>query len=110
MTKTREGRHRLQLQHDQAQGKWSPRPDHDSGVNNNPYIITQHLSGAGTSSAFKEDVPLDILNAIGGAVRELMEEQHKEMLRNPHQRRVPTTTRVHARHHRSARLLATDWR
>ena len=54
----------------------------DSGVNN-PHIIT-HLFVGGNILASKKTSYADILNAEGLAevVRELMEEQHKEMLRN----------------------------
>lgn len=54
----------------------------DSGINN-PHIIT-HLFVGGNILASKKTSYADILNADGLAevVRELMEEQHKEMLRN----------------------------
>ena len=54
----------------------------DSGVNN-PHIIT-HLFVGGNILASKKTSYADILNAenLGEVVRELMEEQHKEMLRN----------------------------
>jgi hypothetical protein len=54
----------------------------DSGVNN-PHIIT-HLFVGGNILASKKTSYADILNAenLPEVVRELMEEQHKEMLRN----------------------------
>src|SRR6478672_9924227 len=54
----------------------------DSGVNN-PHIIT-HLFVGGNILASKKTAYADILNAenLAEVVRELMEEQHKEMLRN----------------------------
>ena len=54
----------------------------DSGVNN-PHIIT-HLFVGGNILASKKTSYSDILNAesLAEVVRELMEEQHKEMLRN----------------------------
>jgi hypothetical protein len=54
----------------------------DSGINN-PHIIT-HLFVGGNILASKKTSYADILNAenLGEVVRELMEEQHKEMLRN----------------------------
>jgi hypothetical protein len=54
----------------------------DSG-RNNPHIIT-HLFVGGNILASKKTSYADILNAenLGEVVRELMEEQHKEMLRN----------------------------
>jgi len=54
----------------------------DSGVNN-PHIIT-HLFVGGNILALKKTSYADILNAenLAEVVRELMEEQHKEMLRN----------------------------
>ncbi|MBI3180878.1 MAG: hypothetical protein HYZ28_01905 [Myxococcales bacterium] len=54
----------------------------DSGVNN-PHIIT-HLFVGGNILATKKTSYSDILNAesLPEVVRELMEEQHKEMLRN----------------------------
>jgi hypothetical protein len=54
----------------------------DSGVNN-PHIIT-HLFVGGNILASKKTSYADILNAesLSSVVRELMEEQHKEMLRN----------------------------
>jgi hypothetical protein len=54
----------------------------DSGVNN-PHIIT-HLFVGGNILASKKTSYADILNAenLAEVVRELMEEQHKEMLRN----------------------------
>jgi hypothetical protein len=54
----------------------------DSGVNN-PHIIT-HLFVGGNILASKKTSYADILTAenLGDVVRELMEEQHKEMLRN----------------------------
>jgi hypothetical protein len=54
----------------------------DSGVNN-PHIIT-HLFVGGNILASKKTSYADILNAenLADIVRELMEEQHKEMLRN----------------------------
>ncbi len=54
----------------------------DSGVNN-PHIIT-HLFVGGNILASKKTSYADILNAdnLADVVRELMEEQHKEMLRN----------------------------
>ena len=53
----------------------------DSGVNN-PHIIT-HLFVGGNILASKKTSYADILNAenLAEVVRELMEEQHKEMLR-----------------------------
>jgi len=54
----------------------------DSGVNN-PHIIT-HLFMGGNVLASKKTSYADIVNAenLPQIVRELMEEQHKEMLRN----------------------------
>ncbi len=54
----------------------------DSGVNN-PHIIT-HLFVGGNILASKKTSYADIVNAenLAEVVRELMEEQHKEMLRN----------------------------
>src|SRR6266496_727518 len=54
----------------------------DSGVNN-PHLIT-HLFVGGNILASKKTSYADILNAenLAEVVRELMEEQHKEMLRN----------------------------
>src|SRR3954449_2365254 len=54
----------------------------DSGINN-PHIIT-HLFVGGNILASKKTSYADILNAenLSEVVRELMEEQHKEMLRN----------------------------
>jgi hypothetical protein len=54
----------------------------DSGVSN-PHIIT-HLFVGGNILASKKTSYADILNAenLAEVVRELMEEQHKEMLRN----------------------------
>lgn len=54
----------------------------DSGINN-PHIIT-HLFVGGNILASKKTSYADILNAenLQEVVRELMEEQHKEMLRN----------------------------
>src|SRR5689334_19610833 len=54
----------------------------DSGINN-PHIIT-HLFVGGNILASKKTSYADILNAenLPEVVRELMEEQHKEMLRN----------------------------
>jgi hypothetical protein len=54
----------------------------DSGVNN-PHLIT-HLFVGGNILASKKTSYADILNAenLPEVVRELMEEQHKEMLRN----------------------------
>src|SRR3954465_8228175 len=54
----------------------------DSGVGN-PHIIT-HLFVGGNILASKKTSYADILNAenLPDVVRELMEEQHKEMLRN----------------------------
>jgi hypothetical protein len=54
----------------------------DSGVNN-PHIIT-HLFVGGNILASKKTSYADIVNAenLAAVVRELMEEQHKEMLRN----------------------------
>src|SRR5512134_741143 len=54
----------------------------DSGVNN-PHIIT-HLFVGGNILASKKTSYADIRNAenLADVVRELMEEQHKEMLRN----------------------------
>jgi hypothetical protein len=54
----------------------------DSGVNN-PHIIT-HLFVGGNIIASKKTSYADIVNAenLAEVVRELMEEQHKEMLRN----------------------------
>jgi hypothetical protein len=54
----------------------------DSGVNN-PHIIT-HLFVGGNILASKKTSYADILNVenLPNVVRELMEEQHKEMLRN----------------------------
>src|SRR3954465_8848019 len=54
----------------------------DSGVNNPP--ITTPLFGGGNILASKKASYADILNAenLAEVVRELMEEQHKEMLRN----------------------------
>ncbi len=54
----------------------------DSGVKN-PHIIT-HLFVGGNILASKKTSYADILNAenLAEVVRELMEEQHKEMLRN----------------------------
>ncbi|MHB8873402.1 MAG: hypothetical protein ACYC8T_06915 [Myxococcaceae bacterium] len=54
----------------------------DSGVNN-PHLIT-HLFVGGNILASKKTSYSDILNAenLAEVVRELMEEQHKEMLRN----------------------------
>src|SRR5689334_21187917 len=54
----------------------------DSGINN-PHIIT-HLFVGGNILASKKTSYADIVNAenLGEVVRELMEEQHKEMLRN----------------------------
>lgn len=54
----------------------------DSGVNN-PHIIT-HLFVGGNIIASKKTSYADIVNAenLPEVVRELMEEQHKEMLRN----------------------------
>jgi len=54
----------------------------DSGVNN-PHIIT-HLFVGGNILASKKTAYADIVNAenLPQVVRELMEEQHKEMLRN----------------------------
>src|SRR2546430_319273 len=54
----------------------------DSG-RNNPHIIT-HLFVGGNILASKKTSYADILNAenLADVVRELMEEQHKEMLRN----------------------------
>jgi hypothetical protein len=54
----------------------------DSG-RNNPHIIT-HLFVGGNILASKKTSYADILNAdnLAEVVRELMEEQHKEMLRN----------------------------
>ncbi|HLL53246.1 MAG TPA: hypothetical protein VK447_06865 [Myxococcaceae bacterium] len=54
----------------------------DSGVNN-PHIIT-HLFVGGNILASKKTSYADILSAenLSEVVRELMEEQHKEMLRN----------------------------
>ena len=54
----------------------------DSGVNN-PHIIT-HLFVGGNILASKKTSYADILNVenLANVVRELMEEQHKEMLRN----------------------------
>jgi hypothetical protein len=65
--------HRNKLYHIQTE---------DSGVNN-PHIIT-HLFVGGNILASKKTSYADILNTenLSGVVRELMEEQHKEMLRN----------------------------
>ncbi len=54
----------------------------DSGVNN-PHIIT-HMFVGGNILASKKTSYADIVNAenLAQVVRELMEEQHKEMLRN----------------------------
>jgi hypothetical protein len=54
----------------------------DSGVNN-PHIIT-HLFVGGNILASKKTSYADIVNAenLAEVVRELMEEQHKDMLRN----------------------------
>src|SRR5512134_584022 len=54
----------------------------DSGINN-PHIIT-HLFVGGNILASKKTSYADILKAdnLAEVVRELMEEQHKEMLRN----------------------------
>jgi hypothetical protein len=54
----------------------------DSGINN-PHIIT-HLFMGGNILASKKTSYADIVNAenLQQVVRELMEEQHKEMLRN----------------------------
>src|SRR3954468_21647479 len=54
----------------------------DSGVGN-PHLIT-HLFVGGNILASKKTSYADILNAenLSEVVRELMEEQHKEMLRN----------------------------
>src|SRR4051794_40506972 len=54
----------------------------DSGVNN-PHIIT-HLFVGGNILASKKTSYADIIKAdnLSEVVRELMEEQHKEMLRN----------------------------
>ncbi len=54
----------------------------DSGVNN-PHIIT-HMFVGGNILASKKTSYADIVNAenLAEVVRELMEEQHKEMLRN----------------------------
>lgn len=54
----------------------------DSGINN-PHLIT-HLFVGGNILASKKTSYADILNAenLSEVVRELMEEQHKEMLRN----------------------------
>lgn len=54
----------------------------DSGINN-PHIIT-HLFVGGNILASKKTSYADILSAesLSDVVRELMEEQHKEMLRN----------------------------
>src|SRR5215210_5218822 len=54
----------------------------DSGVSN-PHLIT-HLFVGGNILASKKTSYADILNAdnLSDVVRELMEEQHKEMLRN----------------------------
>ncbi len=65
--------HRNKLYHIQTE---------DSGVNN-PHIIT-HLFAGGNILASKKTSYADILNTenLSEVVRELMEEQHKEMLRN----------------------------
>src|SRR5205823_6554456 len=54
----------------------------DSGVSN-PHIIT-HLFVGGNILASKQTAYLDILKAenLPDLVKEMMEEQHKEMLRN----------------------------
>ena len=54
----------------------------DSGINN-PHLIT-HLFVGGNILASKKTSYADIINAenLAEVVRELMEEQHKEMLRN----------------------------
>src|SRR5881398_2797386 len=54
----------------------------DSGIHN-PHLIT-HLFVGGNILASKKTSYADILNAenLSEVVRELMEEQHKEMLRN----------------------------
>lgn len=78
----------------------------DSGVNN-PHIIT-HLFVGGNILASKKTSYADILNAenLSEVVRELMEEQHKEMLRNLING-VYDTYEATARHYQPGQL-ATD--
>src|SRR3954462_4413148 len=80
----------------------------DSGVNN-PHIIT-HLFVGGNILASKKTSYSDILNAenLGEVVRELMEEQHKEMLRNLINGVYDNIDTVGATKHYMPGVLATD--
>src|SRR3954466_7214592 len=79
----------------------------DSGVNN-PHIIT-HLFVGGNILASKKTSYADILGAenLQEVVRELMEEQHKEMLRNLINGTYDDIESVHARPYQPGQL-ATD--
>jgi hypothetical protein len=79
----------------------------DSGVNN-PHIIT-HLFVGGNILASKKTSYADILNAenLSEVVRELMEEQHKEMLRNLING-VYDGFEVGTRHYQPGQLAATE--
>lgn len=79
----------------------------DSGVNN-PHIIT-HLFVGGNILASKKTSYADILNAenLSEVVRELMEEQHKEMLRNLINGVYDDYDSVASRHYQPGQL-ATD--
>ena len=76
----------------------------DSGVNN-PHIIT-HLFVGGNILASKKTSYADILNAenLAEVVRELMEEQHKEMLRNLINGVYDNYESVAARHYQPGQL------
>jgi hypothetical protein len=79
----------------------------DSGVNN-PHIIT-HLFVGGNILASKKTSYADILNAenLAEVVRELMEEQHKEMLRNLINGVYDNYESISSRHYQPGQL-ATD--
>jgi hypothetical protein len=76
----------------------------DSGINN-PHIIT-HLFVGGNVLASKKTSYADILGAenLQDVVRELMEEQHKEMLRNLINGTYDDIDSVQARHYQPGQL------
>src|SRR3954454_21396357 len=90
------------------QGKVYHVQTEDSGVNN-PHIIT-HLFVGGNILASKKTSYADILNAenLPEVVRELMEEQHKEMLRNLINGVYDNIDTVGATKHYMPGVLATD--
>src|SRR5260370_223697 len=79
----------------------------DSGVSN-PHIIT-HLFVGGNILASKKTSYQDIVNAenLPELVKEMMEEQHKEMLRNLIGGTYDTIENLHSRHYHPGHLAHT---